>query len=66
MSTEEKVTIKDKEYNLSDLSNEVKELLSLYTEAQQMMHNAKRQAVIHELAAANIANLIGSRVESND
>ena len=58
------VTIGEKQYEISTLSNEVKELLSLHAQAQEMMIAARRQAVIHEISAVNLANMIKSRVEA--
>ena len=60
------VTIGDKTYPLEDLSNEVKELLSLHAQAQDMMIAARRQAVIHELSASNLAGMIKSKVVSDE
>ena len=60
------VTIGEKIYELDELSNEVKELLSLHAQAQDMMVNARRQAVIHELSASNLAGMIKSKVEADD
>lgn len=59
------VTINDQEYKIEDLSNEVKELLSLHAQAQEMMVAARRQAAIHELAVSNLSNLIASRVQAD-
>ena len=60
------VTIGEKTYPIEDLSNEVKELLSLHAQAQEMMIAARRQAVIHELSASNLAGMIKSKVEVDD
>lgn len=60
------VTIGEKTYELDELSNEVKELLSLHAQAQDMMISARRQAVIHELSASNLAGMIKSKVEADD
>ena len=60
------VTIDDKTYPLEDLSNEVKELLSLHAQAQDMMISARRQAIIHELSASNLATMIKSKVGANE
>jgi hypothetical protein len=60
------VTIGDKTYPLEDLSNEVKELLSLHAQAQDMMISARRQAVIHELSASNLATMIKSKVDVDE
>ena len=60
------VTIGDKTYPLEDLSNEVKELLPLHAQAQDMMINARRQAVIHELSVNNLVGMIKSKVVSDE
>lgn len=60
------VTIGEKQYELSSLSNEVKELLSLHAQAQEMMIAARRQAVIHEVSVINLASMIKGRVEADD
>lgn len=58
------VTIDDVEYVIADLSDEVKELLSLHAQANDMMVGARRQAVIHEVSVTNLASLISQRVKS--
>ena len=58
------VTIDDVEYPIADLSDEVKELLSLHAQANDMMISARRQAVIHEVSVTNLASLISQRVKS--
>ena len=60
------VTIDDVEYQIADLSDEVKELLSLHAQANDMMVGARRQAVIHEVSVPNLASLISQRVKSED
>jgi len=60
------VTIDEKTYPVEDLSNEVKELLSLHAQAQEMMVAARRQAIIHELSVSNLAGIIRSKVEANE
>lgn len=52
------VTINGTEHKLSDLSDLTKELLSLHEQATQMAMKAKREAVIHDLAIANLAEKI--------
>lgn len=59
------VTIGDKTYQIDDLSNEVKELLSLHAQAQEMMISARRQAIIHEMSASSLVTLIKSKVETD-
>ena len=58
------VTIDDVEYSIADLSDEVKEMLSLHAQANEMMVGARRQAVIHEVSVTNLASLISQRVKS--
>lgn len=60
------VAIDDKTYPVEDLSNEVKELLSLHAQAQEMMISARRQAVIHELSVSNLAGIIRGKVKADD
>ena len=60
------VTIDDVEYPIPDLSDEVKELLSLHVQAKEMMIGARRQAVIHEVSVTNLASLISQRVKSEN
>lgn len=52
------VTVGNKSYNISELSDEIKDLLSLHDEAQENAIKAKREAAINEIAVANLANLI--------
>ena len=51
------VTVGNKSYNISELSDEIKDLLSLHDEAQENAIKAKREAAINEIAVANLANL---------
>ena len=60
------VTIDEVEYQIEDLSDEVKELLSLHAQANDMMVGARRQAVIHEVSVTNLASLISQRVKSEN
>jgi uncharacterized protein YoxC len=60
------VTIDDVEYPIADLSDEVKEMLSLHAQANEMMVGARRQAVIHEVSVTNLASLISQRVKSEN
>lgn len=59
------ITVDDEEYVIDALSNEVKELLSLHAQAEEMMLAARRQAVIHEVAVTNLSNMIANRVISD-
>ena len=56
------LTVGDTTYPISELSDEVKEMLSLHEQAVQMSTAAKRQGIIHDLAVANIASLIEKKV----
>jgi ribosomal protein S3 len=60
------LTIGDTTYPVSELSDEVKEMLSLHEQAVQMSVAAKRQATIHDLAVANIASLIEKKVTETE
>ncbi len=60
------VTIDDVAYPIADLSDEVKELLSLHIQAKDMMISARRQAAIHEVSVTNLASLISQRVKSEN
>jgi hypothetical protein len=60
------LTVGENTYPVSELSDEVKEMLSLHEQAVQMAVAAKRQAVIHDLAVANIASLIEKAVEKTE
>ena len=63
---EQSITVGDKTYPVSELSDEVKEMLSLHEQAVQMATAAKRQAVIHDLAIANIASMIEKAVTETE
>lgn len=60
------ITIDDVAYSIDDLSDEVKELLSLHAQANNMMVSARRQAIIHEVSVTNLANLIAQKVKGDD
>lgn len=60
------ITIDDVTYPIDDLSGEVKELLSLHAQANEMMIGARRQAIIHEVSVTNLANLIAQKVKGDD
>ena len=60
------ITIDDVTYPIDDLSDEVKELLSLHSQANDMMIGARRQAIIHEVSVTNLANLIAQKVKGDD
>lgn len=59
------VTVGDTVHNISDLSDQVKELLSLHDEALRTATKAKREAAIHEIAVANLAALIDKELEDS-
>ena len=58
-----KIFVDDVEYPIDSVSNEVKELLSLHQEAQAIMVEARKRALIHELAIANLTQLIKQKIE---
>jgi len=60
------LTVGDTTYPVSELSDEVKEMLSLHEQAKQMAVAAKRQAVIHDLSVQNIASLIEKALTETD
>jgi len=59
---EPSITIGDTTYLISELSDKVRELLSLHEQAVQMAVGAKRQAVIHDMAVANIVSFIQKEI----
>ena len=60
------ITIGDTTYAVSDLSDEVKEMLSLHQQAQEMSMHAKRQATIHDLSVENLAARIEKAVKETE
>ena len=56
------VTIGDTTYPISELSDQVKELISLHEQALQRTIAAKRQAAIHEMSVSNIAAMVEKAV----
>lgn len=60
------LTVGETTYPVSELSDEVKELLSLHEQANQMAVAAKRQAVIHDLSVQNIASMIEKALTETD
>ena len=60
------LTVGDTTYPVSELGDKVKEMLSLHEQAVQMATAAKRQAVIHDLAIANIASMIEKAVTETE
>ena len=67
---EQTITINDTVYPVSELSDEVKEMLSLHQQAQEMSIGAKRQATIHDLSVENLAarieQAVGETEDVND
>ena len=61
-----KITLRDKEYLISELSNAVNELLSLHGEAHDKMLKARRQAAIYEIASQNLAHMVANKVEAEE
>ena len=57
------ITIKDKTYNIEELSDKTKELLSLHEQAVQMAVGAKRQAAIHDLSVQSLVKMVEESVE---
>ena len=60
------LTVGDTTYPVSELSDEIKEMLSLHEQATQMAVAAKRQAVIHDLSVQNLASLIEKALTETD
>lgn len=63
--TQDSITIDDKEYQLADLSDEIKGLIELYFQAKQDCDKHRKKASIHELAAMSFASMISTRVNGN-
>ena len=57
------LVIDGEEFIIDDLTAEVKELLSLHGQANDMMVAARRQAIIHEVSVTNLASLISQKVK---
>lgn len=53
-------------YRLDDLSDEIKELVGLHAQANDMMVQARRQSVIHELSTKELARIIEQKLEEAD
>ena len=60
------ITIGDTTYPVSELSDQVQEMLSLHQEATHMAMGAKRQAAIHDLAVQSIAAMIEKAVTETE
>ena len=63
--SEPTITVGDKDYNVSDLSADAKELLMIHEAASRALTKAKREAAINEIALANLANLIDKELSKN-
>lgn len=60
------ITVDDQKYDIASLPDEVKELLILHQQAQGAMLNARRDAVIQEIAVTNLANSISARLKATE
>jgi len=60
------ITVGETTYPISELEDEVKEMLSLHQEAQQMALGAKRQAAIYDLSCQNIASMIEKKLTETE
>ena len=56
------LTIGETTYVVSELSDEVREMLSLHQQATEMSVSAKRQATIHDLSVESVASRIEQAV----
>jgi|TARA_R100000149_G_C5870525_1_gene134569 hypothetical protein len=61
---EPKIVVNEKEYLINDLSDEVKELVSLWDQARNMSINAKRQAAIHDLSVQSLSKMVEEKLEN--
>ena len=60
------ITVGDTTYPISELEDEVKEMLALHQQAQQMSINAKQQATIYDLSCQNIASMIEKKLTETE
>ena len=60
------LTIGETTYVVSELSDEVREMLSLHQQAKEMTIHAKRQATIHDLSVENLAARIEQAVQDTE
>ena len=60
------LTIGETTYVVSELSDEVREMLSLHQQAKEMAIHAKRQATIHDLSVENLAARIEQAVQDTE
>jgi|TARA_B110000259_G_scaffold164605_1_gene190792 hypothetical protein len=60
------LTIGETTYVVSELSDEVREMLSLHQQAKEMAIHAKRQATIHDLSVENLAARIEQAVKETE
>ena len=59
------IVVDDQSYEIESLSDKAKELLSLHQEAQQKMLEARRKAVIAEIAVTGLVQMISSAVKED-
>lgn len=59
------IVVDDQSYEIESLSDKAKELLSLHQEAQQKMLEARRKAVIAEIAVSGLVQMISSAVKED-
>ena len=59
------IVVDDQSYEIESLSDKAKELLSLHQEAQQKMLEARRKAVIAEIAVSGPVQMISSAVKED-
>lgn len=60
------IVVDDQSYEIESLSDKTKELLSLHQEAQQKMLEARRKAVIAEVAVNGLVQMISAAVKEEE
>lgn len=60
------IVVDDQSYEIESLSDKTKELLSLHQEAQQKMLEARRKAVIAEVAVSGLVQMISAAVKEEE
>ena len=63
---EPKIVINDKEYLIKDLSDELKELISLWDQARNMCFAAQRQAAIHDLSVKSLSEMVEEKLKESE
>ena len=63
---EPKIVVNDKEYLLKDLSDELKELISLWEQARNMCLAAQRQAAIHDLSVKSLSEMVEEKLKESE